>query len=197
MGRAHLDKENPDLTLAALSPDNQFREFEFVFPIMDRIDVKDASIFSQHLAKVIRARGGLKGDDDYLEQLSALDFKVIRGYLKGFIDLVFVHQQRWYIVDYKSNYLGDDKSDYNHLNLQHAMAKHHYYLQYLLYAVALHRYLTYRMADYQYHTHFGKVYYLFLRGMSPQYEAGHGVFQDRPSLELIEALSALFEKGGA
>jgi exodeoxyribonuclease V beta subunit len=63
--------------------------------------------------------------------------------------------------------------------------------------VALHRYLMYRDPNYDYRSHFGKVYYLYLRGMSPQYKAGHGVFQDRPPYALIDALSSLFEKGDA
>ena len=75
--------------------------------------------------------------------------------------------------------------------LSEAMAEHSYYLQYLLYVVALHRYLGSRLPAYQYESHFGEVYYLFLRGMQP----GHtdsGIYRDRPSLALIEALDQFF-----
>jgi exodeoxyribonuclease V beta subunit len=168
-----------------------------VFPALNKTGAPDATFLSRHVVEVIETCGGRTGDDSYLNQLSAVDFQVMKGYLKGFIDLVFVHRGRWYIVDYKSNHLGDRMADYGPANLQSAMAKHHYYLQYLLYTVALHRYLKFRMQNYDYRTHFGKVYYLFLRGMSPYYNPGHGVFQDRPTSGLIEALSSLFEKGDA
>jgi len=70
------------------------------------------------------------------------------------------------------------------------MDAHHYFLQYHLYVVALHRYLSARLPDYDYDRHFGGVYYLFLRGMSPAHAPGCGVFRDRPARELVEALSA-------
>jgi exodeoxyribonuclease V beta subunit len=71
------------------------------------------------------------------------------------------------------------------------MADHHYFLQYHLYLVALHRYLAYRLPGYDYDTHFGGVYYLFIRGMSKE-KNGFGVFRDRPGREMVEALSDLF-----
>jgi ATP-dependent exoDNAse (exonuclease V) beta subunit (contains helicase and exonuclease domains) len=73
------------------------------------------------------------------------------------------------------------------------MAEHHYFLQYHLYTVALHRFLRYRLTDYDYERDFGQVYYLFLRGMSPLSQPGVGVFRARPSRALIEELSALFK----
>lgn len=69
------------------------------------------------------------------------------------------------------------------------MTAHHYVLQYHLYIVALHRYLTRRLRGYDYDRHFGGVHYLFLRGMHPSYPPGNGVFTDRPSRRLIEKLS--------
>jgi exodeoxyribonuclease V beta subunit len=72
------------------------------------------------------------------------------------------------------------------------MASHHYYLQYLVYMVALHRYLESRLPDYDYESHMGGVFYLFVRGMSPSNPKGSGVFGDLPPLSLILALSDLF-----
>ena len=71
------------------------------------------------------------------------------------------------------------------------MTRHHYVLQYLLYSVALHRHLRLRVPGYDYEQHFGGVYYLFVRGMAPEHPVGTGVFADRPSRALVEALSAL------
>ena len=117
---------------------------------------------------------------------------------RGFIDLVFRHEGQFYVVDYKSNYLGDAASHYSPARLAEAMSDHHYYLQYLLYTVALHRHLGARLPGYDYHRHMGGTFYLFLRGMAP--ERGHttGVFHDRPSQALIEALDeALGRSEGA
>jgi exodeoxyribonuclease V beta subunit len=74
-----------------------------------------------------------------------------------------------------------------------AMKEHHYTLQYLLYTLALHRYLKLRLSDYHYERHFGGIYYLFLRGMQPQ--SGHrlGVVAERPPGGFIEALDRLIE----
>ena len=76
------------------------------------------------------------------------------------------------------------------------MADHHYFLQYHLYAAALHRYLEKRQRGYDFDTHFGGVYYLFVRGMTGETETRDlGVFHDRPTKALVTALSALFGTG--
>jgi exodeoxyribonuclease V beta subunit len=110
--------------------------------------------------------------------------------LTGIIDLVFEHQQKFYIVDYKSNFLGGDLQDYRPDRLRQAVLDRRYDLQYLLYTVALHRYLRQRLKDYQYRRHFGGVYYLFLRGMRPQLGPDSGVFHDLPDETLINWLDS-------
>lgn len=120
-----------------------------------------------------------------------LRFDPVRGLMKGFIDLVFEHEGRFYLVDYKSNHLGDYPQDYDQDALLHAIQLHKYDLQYLIYTVALHRYLGQRIKDYDYAQHFGGVYYLFLRGMRPGKR--YGIYHDRPALALIEALDLLFD----
>ena len=76
------------------------------------------------------------------------------------------------------------------------MAHHHYFLQYHLYVVAVHRYLEARLPGYDYDAHFGGVFYLFVRGMAPGRGENAGVFTDRPSRALVLALSALFAGEG-
>ena len=72
------------------------------------------------------------------------------------------------------------------------MSHSHYVLQYHIYSLALHRYLSYRLGEhYRFDDHFGGVLYLFMRGMSPDYAPSTGIFSDRPPRELIEGLSAL------
>ena len=113
--------------------------------------------------------------------------------MRGFIDLVFEHEGKFFVVDFKSNHLGSYASDYAPALLTAPMVDHHYYLQYHLYVTALHRHLTARRSGYDYDRDFGGVHYLFLRGMAPHHPAGTGVFFDRPSRVFIEALSELFE----
>jgi exodeoxyribonuclease V beta subunit len=110
---------------------------------------------------------------------------ILNGLMTGFIDLVFVWQGRYYLADYKSNYLGSQADDYGPEQLTAAMLGHRYDLQYLIYTVALHRFLGSRLRDYSYEQHFGGVLYIFLRGMT----AGGGIFTARPPLALIEALN--------
>lgn len=128
-------------------------------------------------------------DRRYAEAARLLDFRHIEGYMKGFIDLVFEADGRYYLLDWKSNWLGNTPADYASDRLVEAMAREHYYLQYLIYTVALHRYLEQRLPNYGYETHFGGVYYLFLRGISPKRKTG--ILGDKPSFELIQALECL------
>jgi exodeoxyribonuclease V beta subunit len=125
----------------------------------------------------------------YTERLRAMQFPPLRGFLRGFVDLVFEHEGRFYVVDYKSNHLGARAADYRAPQLADAMVHHDYVLQYHLYVVAVHRWLASRVPGYDYDTHFGGVFYLFLRGMSPAHPPGTGVFADRPPRALVLALS--------
>ncbi|WP_448508877.1 exodeoxyribonuclease V subunit beta [Immundisolibacter sp.] len=118
---------------------------------------------------------------------AALRFDAVEGVLKGYIDLVFEHAGRFYLADYKSNWLGQSAADYAPEALRAAMAEHRYDLQYLVYTVALHRYLRLRVPGYDYDRHFGGAYYLFLRGMGPG-QGKAGIYFDRPDAALVRAL---------
>ncbi len=150
---------------------------------------------SRALADVFARHGRPPLPPQYAQRLRGLGFAPLAGFLTGFIDLVFEHGGRWYLVDYKSNLLGARPRDYGADRLVDAMARHHYFLQYHLYAVALHRHLSLRLAGYDYERDFGGVYYLFLRGMAPAHPFGCGVFRDVPPRALIEDLSALLAAG--
>ena len=123
-----------------------------------------------------------------------LSFGDLQGYLKGFIDLVFEHDGRYYILDWKSNHLGNDRADYDGEKVEQAMAHNGYHLQYLLYAIALDRYLARRINNYRYDTHFGGILYLFVRGVRPNWEKDgitRGVYFHRPDEQAIRRLEAL------
>ncbi len=113
----------------------------------------------------------------------------LNGLFKGFMDLVFEYQGRYYVADYKSNYLAADVAEYHPEALAADIAKHRYDLQYVLYLLALHRQLRARLPDYDYDRHIGGAVYLYLRGWDGE---GHGVHVERPPRQLIEALDALF-----
>ncbi|MDQ6952968.1 MAG: exodeoxyribonuclease V subunit beta [Mariprofundaceae bacterium] len=121
-----------------------------------------------------------------------------QGYLTGEIDLVFEHDGRYYIADYKSNHLGYTLDDYQPQALQASMVAHRYDVQYLIYTVALHRYLKLRIPNYDYKQHFGGVYYLFLRGMRAEHGSNYGVFAHKPEASLIDTLDHdIFGKGAS
>ncbi len=118
----------------------------------------------------------------------------IHGLFKGFIDLVFVHEGRYFVADYKSNYLGDEPDSYLPERIAADIAKHRYDMQYSLYLLALHRHLRARLANYDPEQHLGGAVYLYLRGWDGE---GRGVHIERPDFALIEALDRLFAGTGA
>jgi exodeoxyribonuclease V beta subunit len=166
------------MTLRGVARARRLDELEFYYPI--------AALTDAGLRRILLS-GGFP--DEIRERIGALSFKPTQGYMRGFIDLVFEHAGRYYLADYKSNWLGATPEAYLPPALTRAMGREAYYLQYLVYCVALHRYLRSRVAAYRYETHFGGVRYLFLRGMRPG-SGRCGVFADRPGEALIVALDA-------
>jgi exodeoxyribonuclease V beta subunit len=125
-------------------------------------------------------------------QLGRLAFDPIQGILKGFIDLVFRFEDRFYLVDWKSNWLGNRLEDYSPGAVREEMLRQHYFIQYHLYTVALHKYLALRVPGYDYERDFGGGIYLFLRGLDPAHPE-LGAYRDRPTRSVVEQLSALLE----
>ncbi len=122
--------------------------------------------------------------------------KALQGYLTGFVDLICRYQGKFYIMDYKSNWLGNHLPDYGPEGLEQAMRDHNYGLQYWLYTLVLHRYLQNDLEGYDYSTHFGGVMYLFVRGMEPTLP-GSGVYCDLPDRATLERLDRCLATGRA
>lgn len=162
--------------LRDLAPERKQVELEFFLP-MGRVTAPALTALCQQHDPLSRGN-------------KPLSFATVQGMLKGFIDLVFEWQGRWYLLDYKSNHLGMSPADYSRPALEQAMVEHRYDLQYQLYSLALHRLLALRLPGYDFDQHFGGVFYLFLRGM-PQ----GGIFHTRPSRELVQGLDRLFSEG--
>lgn len=127
----------------------------------------------------------------FKQQQRHYQFEQLNGMIKGFIDLMFEFEGKFYVADYKSNYLGESYDDYHIAAMEEAMIGHDYHLQAILYTLALHRWLNHKLPNYDYKTHVGGAYYLFLRGMS-QSKPGNGVYFVLPEQSIIEALDELF-----
>lgn len=166
------------VVLSALVPQHKQAELQFYLPIGQLLQAHE-------LDKLV------KSYDPLSALCPELDFQQVQGMLKGFIDLVFCWQGKYYLLDYKSNWLGEDSSAYTQPAMAQAMAEHRYDLQYQLYTLALHRYLRHRLPDYDYQRHFGGVIYLFLRGVDAQHP-GNGIFACRPEAQLVEGMDLLF-----
>ena len=133
-----------------------------------------------------------------LEQLSspALPFKIksiqeLEGIMNGKIDLFFEHNQKFYILDWKSNFLGAQIADYQIEHLSAAMEEHNYYLQYLIYTIAVCKYLSIRKKDFNYERDFGGVFYLFVRGVRK--DGTTGIFFHKPDETLLDAIRLVIE----
>lgn len=166
------------ISLSQLTAKDKQVEMEFYLPIASplKADALDALI---------------REYDPLSAGCPPLNFRQVQGMLKGFIDLIFRHEGRYYLLDYKSNWLGDSSDAYTQDAMAAAMQQHRYDLQYQLYTLALHRYLRHRIADYRYEDHFGGVIYLFLRGVDAT-DPNSGIFSTRPDAALIEKMDELF-----
>ena len=173
----------PGMALARLDPRRRLNELEFLFAA--------PSLGFPALRELLIEHG-------YPDV--ALEPGMLRGFVKGFIDMIVEHDGRFWIVDWKSNHLGDTAADYAAAPLEAAMASHAYHLQALLYTVALHRYLKTRLRGYSYDTHIGGYLYLFVRGVRPHWrdgDAAAGVHMRRPAFELVALLDAAMIGGVA
>jgi exodeoxyribonuclease V beta subunit len=126
-------------------------------------------------------------DDDLAGILEALDMKPSRGFLRGFIDLVFELNGKYYLIDWKSNYLGPGLDDYSQASMRSEMIGEFYVLQYHIYTLALHRFLASRLPGYTYEKHFGGALYLFIRGIDNMGQTG--IYRARPDKKTIDALT--------
>ncbi|MEC9048479.1 MAG: exodeoxyribonuclease V subunit beta [Planctomycetota bacterium] len=164
-------------TVAALCRGPTLIEWKFTMPIGIPRVTELAAAFEEHGDDVARR---------YATRLRSLRPRELRGYLTGFADLIAEHEGRYWVIDWKSNHLGDRREAYDQAALTAAMEHHDYVLQYHLYVLAWHRHLRTRLHNYDYEEHFGGVCYAFLRGATPGQD--QGMFYDRPPRALVEAL---------
>ncbi|RRV04232.1 exodeoxyribonuclease V subunit beta [Pseudomonas sp. v388] len=172
-----LGDDAEPVALGELDRPNQYRvEMEFWF--------------ASHQVDVARLDALVRRYTHHNAPRAAIESMSLNGMFKGFIDLTFEHQGRYYVADYKSNWLGLDDAAYTEAAMEAAILDNRYDLQYVLYLLALHRQLKARLADYDYDRHMGGAVYLFLRGSRA---ASQGAYFTRPPRQLIEALDLLFQ----
>lgn len=194
-----------DTTLRQIGVRDRLREMDFEIPLTggDLRGHRPTATLAD-MGELVRSH--LPAHDplvSYADRLASASLagQSLRGYLSGSIDVVLrLPQQRYLVVDYKTNNLGATAADYEYHRLADAMLHSDYPLQALLYNVVLHRYLRWRQPDYDPEQHLGGVLYLFVRGMcGPATPAPHGqpagVFSWLPPAGLITALSDLLDKG--
>ena len=187
--RTPLSSPEASFTLGTLKKGSWSAELEFFFPLR--------FINSSLLGELLARHGFLSGGINLARLAEALQFKPVKGMLMGFMDMVFEEGGCFYLLDWKSNHLGNSLDDYGQSSMTQAMQSNLYPLQYLLYTVALNRYLSLRVKNYHYTTHFGGVIYVFLRGVSRELGESRGFFRDLPSEGLIKALTdLLIQEGG-
>lgn len=173
-------------SLFNLTVDQRLDELAFYFPV--------ANLTAPRLQQILLPL--LQENSALALTVQRANFYKLTGFMKGFIDLVFEDQGQFYVVDYKSNHLGNSGSDYQSKQLKKAMVAHDYPLQYLIYSVALHRYLKLRLVDYDPEKHLGGVYYLFIRGMKAEWQQA-GIFYDKLDVAVLEAFDACLQQAGS
>lgn len=193
------------LTLRQIGVPDRLRELDFEIPLAGGdLRARAPRVSLSDVGELLRAH--LPGSDpfaSYADRLTSpgLGGQSLWGYLSGSIDVVLrLPEQRYLVVDYKTNYLGRTAADYGFARLTEAMLHSDYPLQALLYVVVLHRFLRWRQPGYDPRRHLGGVLYLFLRGMcgiNTPIRDGHpaGVFGWRAPAHLVVALSDLLDDG--
>lgn len=173
LSKLSLPNENETISLAQIHRNHQIAELEFNFPVGEFNTQQLADLSTQ--------------DTPFHLQKGKW-----QGLMNGKIDFIGMLGDKFYIIDWKSNHLGNQVSDYETANLQEAMDSNNYHLQYYIYLSALYKFLTMRLPNFDYDTHIGGVYYLFIRGIRS--DADSGIFYRKPSKQALLNFMQILEK---
>ncbi len=157
-------------------PHNQLlHEMEFDFPM---------ELFSVKTLETLMDEGiTIKNPEDFPQQ--------IEGIMTGFVDLFFMHNGKYYVLDWKTNYLGPKLEDYSPQAVAQAMTDNNYHLQYLIYSYAVKLYLEHRLGkSFDYERDFGGAIYVFVRGM--RQESDTGIFFSKPTVGQMQVMERAF-----
>ena len=164
-----LQPDGKAFSLGEISNRKKLPELEFYFS-MDKVN--KAAVHA-----ILDGEAGLSGEAD------------LEGLMTGFIDLLFEHDGKYYILDWKSNHLGNTTGHYSRAALDEAMRLNNYNLQYMIYTIAARRWLVSRIPGFDYDRHFGGIIYLFLRGLREGSQTG--IFTTKPERSKIEQLEGV------
>ncbi|WP_343152545.1 exodeoxyribonuclease V subunit beta [Buchnera aphidicola] len=174
---------NYGLKLSNLKENEYLKELKFFYPIKKIInDYKFNKII-----KLFRLKN---------QEIPLFNFEKKKGMLTGFIDLIFFSNKKYYILEYKSNWLGYDNSFYSKKNIKSEIIKHRYDIQSLLYIIALNRYLKNKIKKYNFNQNFGGFYFLFIRGMyleKNKTNENNGIYHFLPKENCINKLDNFFK----
>lgn len=172
---AELEATEDTFQLSSLNAYKVLHELEFDFPV---------ALFQPKRLEKLMEDGILISDH--------FPWK-IEGMMTGFVDLFFEHNDKFYVLDWKSNYLGPDLEDYSAGNVSTAMTASNYHLQYLIYSLAIKKYLKSRLGkSFDFEKDFGGVFYLFVRGMRSDKDSG--IFYFKPSSEQMKSLESILKR---
>ncbi|MBU1571112.1 MAG: exodeoxyribonuclease V subunit beta [Proteobacteria bacterium] len=177
---APLYAKEMTIKLSGVDKASRVNEMEFYFPLKMTAPVTIKKVFQDY--------GRIMVSGDYPVWFENLQFSPSKGFMKGYMDMVFSHEGCYFLVDWKSNYLGNAVSHYGKSSINEVMEKESYILQYHLYVLALHQYLRLKTAGYNYKDSFGGVFYIFMRGVDDSKTRGTGIFYDLPDISLINGL---------
>jgi len=167
-----LNCDDASFRLTDLNPEKRVNEFEFDFSLQPFFVDQIQQFSTTEVPLQVKSKGQLE------------------GMMNGKVDMFFEKDGKYYILDWKSNYLGDDLSDYSTESVWSAMGENNYHLQYYIYTVALCKYLSMRLPNFDYEKDFGGVIYLFVRGIR---ESGNtGLFFTKPDKLVVDSLDDLF-----
>lgn len=175
-----LFTDRKNFLLSSISGRDRINEMEFYFPLKTVTPKKIRKIFSDY--------GGINIPAEFPSNMERLSFLPSKGFMKGYIDMIFQYEDKFYLVDWKSNHLGNITEDYNKASIDRIMSEDLYILQYHIYLLALHQYLRLHLAEYSYESGFGGVLYMFLRGIDKHQGPEFGIYRDIPSPDLIYSL---------
>ena len=172
-----------NFALKDLSRDQRLDEMEFYFPVNNIRKEELIKIFQAHYPSDHK-------NAKFAEDLQHLNYQMQEGFLNGSIDLAFEHDDKYYVLDWKSNHLGNKAEDYHTQALSDKIRESFYFLQYHLYTLALHLHLEQNLEGYDYDTHFGGVFYAFIRGFKNN--SDHGIHWDRLPKGIVLDMQKLF-----
>jgi exodeoxyribonuclease V beta subunit len=172
-----LEKDISGMKLCRLKKGEYVHEMEFQMATKHFSSEELTALFEKHSRQ------------DFALAASTLDFNALRGFMNGFADLIFCHNGRYYVLDWKSNHLGGSPDDYSYEKMHSEMLSNHYYLQLYIYTLALHMHLKNTIRGYSYETHIGGGIYIFMRGVASSGE--NGIYMHRPTAQIIEDMEKM------